>query len=222
MVAGVPLKPLYIALMRRLIRKHATNGLACSREAAVALYGDHWQTDPRFSVVPNGIDLTRFRASFGDVDVRKSLGIPPDAIVFGHVGRFDPQKNHHFLVRVIEQLIRREPRVYGLLVGEGQLQKEIEALVREAGIGSNLIFAGRRADVAQLMMDAMDVFLFPSQSEALPLALIEAQSAGLPCLISENITREVDCISALVARLSLEEGPHEWCRSNSIMNPIPP
>ena len=100
--------------------------------------------------------------------------------MIGHVGRFLWAKNHPFVVKVAAALFQREPRARLLLIGDGPLQPEIEALVRTSGIADRVIFAGARADVPRLLKGAMDAFVFPSHFEGLGLAAVEAQAAGLP------------------------------------------
>jgi glycosyltransferase involved in cell wall biosynthesis len=201
---------MYIRLMRRWIAQNATVGLACSRVAASALLGGAWELDPRWRILYNGIDLKPFQFPSSPLAVRAELGIPADAFVVGHVGRFHKQKNHAFLVDIAAELVKREPRAYLLLVGDGPLRTAIERRVSEVGIADKVIFLGVRRDVPRLMLGAMDAFVLPSFYEGLPLVGIEAQAAGLPYILSDAITEEADCITPLIKRLSLSQPASVW------------
>lgn len=202
----------YLSAMKRLIHRYATKGLACSRLAAGNLFGENWELDPRWKVLYCGIDLEPFKQSFNREKVRRELGISPDAFVLGHVGRFDGQKNHSFLLEIFAEVLRREPNAYLLLVGDGPLRKAIEEKTRRLGLEGKVIFAGMRHDVPRLMLAAMDVFVFPSHHEGLPLALIEAQAAGLPSVITDVISDEV-VVSSLVRTLGLYDKVTTWGES---------
>ena len=200
----------YLRLAKRWIRAYATAGLAVSPEAAAALFGPEWQRDQRWRVLPCGIDLAPFREPVPREAVRADLGIPQEAFVVGHVGRFLPQKNHRFFVDVAEEVAGREPRGRFLLIGEGPLRPEIELEIQRRGLGARFRFAGVRRDVPRLMSGAMDVLLFPSVHEGLPLVLMEAQAAGLPCVVSDSVPRSAEVVPGLVSRLSLNTQPSVW------------
>lgn len=201
------------ALMARWIDRHATIGLAASRVAGAALFGSGWGRDPRWRTLYCGIDLAPFHAPVDRAAVRAGLGLPPDAFVIGHVGRFHPQKNHPFLVEVAAGVFERLPRARLLLVGGGALRPETERRVAAAGLGNRVIFAGVRDDIPLLMKGAMDVFLLPSLYEGLPLVLFEAQAAGLPCVLSDTVSDEADVAAGMIQRLSLEAPVERWVRA---------
>lgn len=187
-----PLKLFY----KRNIPKHATNLFACSNIAGSWMFGKKV-----FRVLNNAIDVTSFTF---DPQARKTareeLGIPGDVLVLGHVGRFTAVKNHSFLLRVFAGL-SQNTRL--LLVGDGELHMEAEKQAEQLGIGNRVLFTGVRSDVNRLLQ-AMDVFAFPSLYEGLPLAVVEAQAAGLPCLISDKVP--IACkVTNLVKQLPLEE-----------------
>jgi glycosyltransferase involved in cell wall biosynthesis len=207
------LRQTYLRLMSRWIQQYATDGLAASRVAAESLFGARWPADGRWRTLYYGIDLEPFRQYVDPATVRAELNIPAAAWVLGHVGRFHPQKNHSFLLEVTAEAARLRPDVRLLLVGDGDLRPHMEFAARRLGIVEKVIFAGVRSDVARLMLGAMDVFVFPSQYEGLPLTLMEAQSAGLPCLCSDVISDEADMVKPLVRRLSLRRSAAEWARA---------
>lgn len=200
----------YCRLMKSWIQSYATHGLAASRDAAAALFGEEWQSDKRFRVLHYGIDLLPLKESVVKDDVRHELGLPPGAPVVGHVGRFVPAKNHRFILKIAAELIRQRPNLQLLLVGDGQLRGETEAEARSKGLLSNIHFAGSRTDILRLMRGAMDAFVFPSLWEGLPLTLLEAQAAGLPCVISDSVTPEIEILSGQMIRMSLARSAGDW------------
>lgn len=204
------LRRVYLNLMRRWILRYATQGLACSKSAASALFGPRWEKDERWRVVYCGIDVTPFKKAVDRASVRAQLGITPDAVVLGHVGGLREPKNQDFLIDVAVEALRRESRVRLLLIGEGPLRQRLERKAATFDILDKVIFAGLREDVPRLMKGAMDVFIMPSLFEGLPLAAIEAQAAGLPIIFSDSITPEVEIVQPLVQRLPLSRGPREW------------
>lgn len=205
-----PLRRVYLLLMRRWIRRHATCGLAASRQAAESLFGSSWRQDSRWRILHCGIDLVPFRTSPDRQAVREDLGLPAGAPVLGHVGRFEEQKNHAFLLQIAAELARREPRARWLLVGEGPLLARIEQDASSIGIRDKILFAGSRPDVPLLLCGGMDAFVFPSRYEGLGLALVEAQAAGLPCIVSDVVPEEADLVPPLVQRLSLAQPVADW------------
>jgi glycosyltransferase involved in cell wall biosynthesis len=207
--AGV-LRRIYLASMERWIARHATLGLAASGKAAASLFGPSWHTDPRWKLLFYGIDLGQFRNGVTAAAVRAELNIPQNAFVVGHVGRFEHQKNHPFLVEIFAELARRHPQAVLLLVGEGALRPAIEKKVVDEGLTDRVIFAGLRSDVPRLMIGAMDVFLLPSWHEGLPMVLVETQAAGLPSVISDVIADETTLVEPLMRRVSLLQPPSAW------------
>ena len=194
-------------VMKRGIPKYATELLACSRDAGDWMFGG-----ADYRVVNNAVDAKAHRCDpEGAGKVRREWGIPEDALVVGHVGRFCAVKNHTYIVEIFSEIHRKNPNSRLLLVGEGDLRAQIEQKVNKLGLCEHVIFAGLRSDVPELMQ-AMDVFLFPSLYEGMPLTLVEAQAAGVPCIISKNIPADCD-LTALVHRMVLEEPPESWAEA---------
>lgn len=206
------LRRLYLWGTERLIRRHATVGLACSRLAALALFGKGWERDSRLSVLPYGIDLAPFSCSVDHAAIRREFGIPDDAFVVGHVGRFARQKNHVFLVDIFYELALLNPQARLLLIGTGPLRKPIEEKVAKLNLTGKVIFAGVRADIPRVMLGAMDVFLFPSLYEGLPIVLIEAQAAGLPCVVSDRVSPEASIVPGLTTVIDLKMHASAWAQ----------
>jgi len=201
---------LYLAMMQSLMRQSATAGFACSTEAGAALYGRRWQQDRRWSVLPCGIDLDPFHAP-ARTSLRDELSIPCSSFVVGHVGRFVELKNHSFLID-IAQAAAGHGSLHFLLVGDGELRPEIEQRVTERGLNKMFTFAGMRDDVPDLMRRVMDAFVLPSRREGLPVVLVEAQAAGLPCLVSDTVSSESKAVEGLVFWESLGSSPEAWAK----------
>ena len=191
-------------LYKRNICKYSDFLFACGKEAGRWMFGNK-----RFEIMNNAIDTQLYVANRQiRKDVRQELKIPANAFVVGHVGRFAPPKNHKFIVSVFAEVLKEKQNSFLLLVGDGDLRGETEALARNLGIESNVIFLGVRPDINR-MLQAMDVFLFPSIYEGLPLSIIEAQAAGLPCLISDKVP--IECRKTdLVNQLSLNDSLKSW------------
>lgn len=161
--------------------------IAPSENAATYMFGRRAYEKQQVLLLNNGLDLSRFAFSNQcRLGKRKELGID-NALLIGHVGRFEKQKNHVFLLNLFSYIQKRKKDVYLLCVGDGALLTNMKMLANTLGIDDHVIFAGLRQDVPELMM-AMDVLLFPSLYEGMPNVVIEAETTGLPCLVSDTIT----------------------------------
>jgi glycosyltransferase involved in cell wall biosynthesis len=203
-------RKLYLSLTKHWINQYATLGLAASTQAANSLFGQQWLSDKRWQILQCGIDLKPFHSAINANTLRAELGIPHNATVVGHVGRFCPEKNHSFLLDIFAEIAVQNSQAYLLLVGDGPLQPEISQKVKRLNLTGRVILTGARSDVSALMLNVMDIFLFPSISEGLGLVLIEAQAAGLNCLISDAIPAEAELSSQQIQRLSLSIHPRIW------------
>jgi glycosyltransferase involved in cell wall biosynthesis len=206
----------YLSGCRTLIKSYANACLAASGEAAESLYGPRWNRSGVTRILYCGVDAGQFMKPVDAAAVRRSLGIQADAFVLGHVGRFEAQKNHSFLLEIFAEVHRVRSNSRLLLIGSGNLEPELRGKCSALGISGGVIFAGLRPDVPRLMLGAMDCFVFPSLYEGLPLALVEAQAAGLPCVVSDKISAEAMIIPALIRSLPAGAGVDAWC--NAIVN----
>ncbi|OBQ34992.1 MAG: glycosyltransferase, partial [Anabaena sp. CRKS33] len=204
---------LYYTWMKSWINRYATMGLGINNQAVAALFGSSDKSNPRWQAINYGLDITPYADKIDAADLRAELGIPTDTFVIGHIGRFVEVKNHTFILDIAAAVAKREPKMRLLLVGEGLLRSQIEQKASQLGLTDHVIFAGVRADVAQLMRGAMDVFLFPSLFEGLGNVRLEAQCAGLPAVISDVVPEEGDIIKPLVQRLSLSESVDTWAEA---------
>jgi len=208
--ANLPRKA-YNTAMRRLLLADGTLHLAVGSEAATALYGSDWKSSGLVKILRCGLDFSRFAGERRRDEAMEIFSLPKDAFVVGTIGRLEPQKNQRFLLQVFAEIALREPDAYLVVVGEGSLRGELEDLAANLGIADRVRFAGVRKDVPKIL-DAFDVFLLPSFFEGLPLVALEAQAVGLPCLLSTNVTPELEFSPGLVERLPLGAGPIEWAR----------
>lgn len=191
-------------LCKQFIPTYATHLFACGKEA-----GDWMFSGAPFRVLNNAIDAKQYvYDSNRRCQIRAALGIPDDAFVIGHIGRFNAVKNHAFLLDVFARVRQQGSNAILLLVGDGDLRAEMEQKAATLSISSNVIFTGIRSDVPELLQ-AMDCFVFPSLYEGLPVTLIEAQAAGLPCIVSDGVPIECDK-TGLVTRIPLPAGTAHW------------
>lgn len=189
--------------------KYVDVKFAPSDLAAIYTFGKKAYDGGKVTILHNAVDLRVFHYDpEGRARIRTELGIGENTLLVGHVGRFDPQKNHSQLLSVYAELARKQPDSKLLLVGKGKLEQPLREQAEALGITDRVIFAGVRSDIPQVL-SAMDVFVFPSLYEGMPNTVIEAQSTGLPCIIADTITREAD-ITGLVQYLSLETPADQW------------
>lgn len=182
---------------------------ACSTPAGIDRFGFKIVNSGRYSMLNNAIDAAAYTyAPAKRADVRQALGLN-DELVVGHVGRFNPQKNHPFLLEIFAALLKKEPNAVLLLVGGGEDMQKAQAKAQALGIAEHVRFLGVRGDVAELMQ-AMDVFVFPSLYEGLPVTMVEAQAAGLPCIISDKVPPECILTDSLVDIMPLSAAPDAW------------
>lgn len=216
--AGVDsgIRGLATRLFRSSLPKKCDRMMSCSREAARAVFGEKALESGQVMMVPNALELEHF---YFDPELRKKMrekySIPEDALVIGHVGRFDAVKNQSFLAGVGEKLLplwnRSEEKdkagrkLYFLFAGKGSLQEKVEQAFAQAGLSDHLVFMGQlpREETAAAYQ-AFDVFVLPSLYEGMPGTAIEAQAAGLPCVLADTITKEA-ALTELVCQLPLNQ-----------------
>lgn len=208
--AGVVKGPKGLAtkFFRRGLAKKADHCFACSAPAGEDVFGRAAMAAGEVKIIHNAIDVSRF--AYNEKvreEMRVQLGLA-DNLVLGHVGRFDYQKNHPYLLEVFAAVCRERHDAVLLLLGDGASRPAMEERCRELGIADRVKFLGNRKD-AERYYQAMDVFLLPSFFEGLPGVLVEAQAAGLPCIVSDTVTDEAQATD-LVTYLSIETAPEVW------------
>ena len=186
---------LFLKLLCKLLqvpsKTFATHWLACSETAAINGWGLATVKKGKVIILPNAIDPDEFKFSeIARQEIRAQYGIKKDDFVIGHVGRFYPQKNHEFLIDVINAVHKFKPNAKLLLLGEGPLQDDVQKKVERLNLNESVIFAGLQK-VPSLFYNAMDLFCLPSLWEGLGIVLLEAQYNGLPCIVSEFVPKEV-------------------------------
>lgn len=203
-----PLLVIYEKVMRRWILKYATRFVACGLQAGNFLYGNSVFAREGI-VLYNGIIPESFQYdAIVRSQQRAALKIKSNDLVIGHIGRFTEVKNHSFLIKVFAALLEQKENCKLLLIGDGPLRQTIEELSIELGIRDKVIFAGMCSDVAPYLQ-MMDVVLFPSLFEGIPMALIEAQANGLPCLIANTVSQEIKVLKT-TEFVRLDSGEVYW------------
>jgi glycosyltransferase involved in cell wall biosynthesis len=196
----------------RWMLKHMTVGLACSEEAGASLFGDRWGVDRRLGVCFCGVDFARLAGARPKGQVRAELGIPGDARVVLHVGNFRYPKNQAKIVEMAGVLLGRRKDVFVVLVGQGPDSEPVKREVARLGLAGRVIFTGPRTDVPDLLA-AADTFVLPSFREGMPLALLEAQAAGLPCVASDTIVSSSHVIPELIRSLPPDAPGARWAEA---------
>jgi glycosyltransferase involved in cell wall biosynthesis len=191
-------------ILKPFMLKCLTHSFACSHKAGKWLFGSN------YIIINNGIDLDRyaFDESIRE-EYRKRLNIT-DKIVIGHIGHFSYQKNHEFLIDVFNEVHKNNKNYVLLLLGDGSLRKEIEEKVQLLGLTDSVIFMGESLEAPNLLQ-SMDILVFPSRFEGLPLTLVEAQASCLPCIVSINVSPESK-LTDLVQFVSLSESGEYWAQ----------
>lgn len=194
-------------LFKGFANKLATHHFACSDNAAFFFQSN----GVSYQVIKNGIDVSRFDYNKDKrLLIRNQLGIKANQLVIGHVGRLNVVKNHKFILDVFAECIKQDVNAKLILVGDGELEREIKDKAKALNVIDSILFLGRRNDIGELM-SAMDVFMMPSLFEGFPFVLVEAQAAALPCVISDVIDKKVD-LTGNVHFLSLDNSPNVWAK----------
>lgn len=204
---SVPRKVLKTSL-RAFSNLYPNARMACSESAGNWLFG----RNAEYQVVYDAIELEQFTyAPQARSEIRSELNLNENALVIGHVGRFMEQKNHEFLLDVFSRIARADSNSYLVLAGEGPLEESIKEKAKTLQVLDRVKFLGQRKDVNRLY-SAFDVLLLPSLYEGLGMVAIEAQAAGLPCLLSDCVPREAR-LTEPVRFLSLDASLDEWASS---------
>ncbi|MEG2050933.1 MAG: glycosyltransferase family 1 protein [Oscillospiraceae bacterium] len=190
---------------KKSIKNYANVFLACSDAAGKWLFGN-----TPFIVINNGIDIAKYSYKDGvRLEQRKKYSVD-DKIVIGHVGRFCYQKNQEFIIKIFYELSKDIEDICLILIGDGESKKDIELMINNLKIKEKVILLGSISNVNEVLQ-AFDVFVLPSNFEGLGIVAIEAQTAGLPCVISDSVPQEVE-ITEAVKFLSLTDSAECWCK----------
>lgn len=198
---------IYERLMKHMIRRYATDYLACGEEAGEYLYGkEFFRREGK--VIHNGVEFSTvsFQPETRKL-LRDQMGLR-NTCVIGHVARLEKLKNHEFVLEILKELNNFSDRFLYMIVGEGSYREAIKNKVKELGLEGQVLMLGNRDDVHQIQ-NVFDLVIYPSLYEGIPVALIEAQINGVPCIVSENISKEVK-IREKTKFVSLEKTAKEW------------
>ena len=197
--------------MRKNLWKKTDVCLAGSKLAGKAVFGEKAWAQGVVHVVPNAIEVDKFSYN-GQMraQMRQKLELG-NCLTVGHVGRFNEMKNHLFLLEVFAQIKKSRPDAQLILLGEGGCMEPAKQKAAELGITESVQFLGNQGN-PQDYYQAMDLFIFPSLYEGLPGTVLEAQAAGLPCLMSDTITQEV-ALTELVESKSLKDSAESWAQA---------
>lgn len=184
--------------------------LACSEDAGMAIFGKKFKNIGH--IMNNAIDISKFYPNNEErKTLRNQLKIE-DKYVIGHVGNFNIQKNHEFLIDVFNELQKDKDNVVLILVGDGELRKNIIEKCERLGISDKIIYLGTRNDVNKIM-NVFDCFVFPSIYEGLGIVLIEAQATGIPCVFSDVVPKEANIIKENNTTISLKSNLKVWSKA---------
>ncbi|OYX85619.1 MAG: hypothetical protein B7Y83_04170 [Flavobacteriales bacterium 32-34-25] len=202
---------------KKSMMRYVNTYFSCGDEASVWLFGKE-KAKEAFTMT-NAVDsgLFKYNPEFSK-QIKKELKAS-ETRNYIHVGRFNIQKNHEFLIAVFKELLQKDTNQKLFLVGEGELKSQIQEQVAKLGIEQKVVFLGSRNDVNQLLQ-GMDVFLFPSLFEGLPVSLVEAQASGIQCVISDGIPKEAILIPERVTVISLKESAIQWANKIQALNPF--
>lgn len=204
-------------LGRLLYSRYVDVKLAPSDLAGIYTFGKHCFSKGKVTILHNAVDLKQYSFQKDErFKIRNEFGVDENTLLIGHIGRFSKQKNHSFLIDIYKKINEKIPNSRLILVGSGELKEEINEKVQKLNLLEKVIFTGVRADVSGIL-SALDVFVFPSFYEGMPNTVIEAQATGLPCIISDTITREAN-ITGLVKYKSLQSSEEEW--ANEAINSV--
>jgi len=195
-------------VLKPIVKKAPTHYFACSDKAAKWLFGKNIYQEKKYYLIKNAVNTEHYKYnSVERANLRHQYGLEGKFIV-GHVGRFNEQKNHKYLIDIYEKIYQLNKNAILILIGEGELRKEIEKYVKEKSLTDKVIFWGSSSEVYKLLW-MMDIFVLPSLYEGLPFVLVESQAASLASVVSDTITKEVN-ISKYISYVKLESNPEIW------------
>lgn len=196
-------------LNRILVRNISDEFFACSELAGKWVFGGKFFENNNVKIINNAINCSKFRYNpkINDM-VRKTLNISKDKLIIGSVGRLDYQKNQSFLLDVFYEILKINKESVLILVGEGELKNKLVDKAKKLRIYDKVKFLGARTDVNEIMQ-SIDIFLLTSLFEGFPITLVEAQAAGIPCIVSDTISKETKIIDNLKF-CALDKGAKHW------------
>lgn len=205
-------------LNRKIVAKNSDYLFSCSNDATKWVFGDNDYVKEKTVIIPNGIDVKKYSYNVKTrKNMRDKLGITENDFVVGHVGRFSFEKNHVFLLDVFNEINKHRINSKLLLIGDGTNKLEIKDKIIDLGLEDRVIMTGARSDIPELL-NAMDVFVFPSFVEGFGIALIEAQTTGLLAFATKNSVPEEVNVTGNVKFIELSVSPEKW--ATEILNSV--
>jgi glycosyltransferase involved in cell wall biosynthesis len=216
-----PAQRLFRAAMVSAMKRTATDRIGISDAAIEEIAGKGWRRDPRARILLYGFDFSKAAGAAERAQaLRFALGIGNDTPVVGHVGRFDPVKNHALILAAFAGLKKRMPAAQLVLVGEGPLLGQVRTGAVELGLADSVHLPGPTRDVPAFMA-LFDLLVLPSFSEGLGIVCLEAQATGTRCLVSDKVPREVAIAPSGVEHLALDAGTDGWTDAMQRMIALP-
>ena len=198
------------SVLRRSVKSTAKWLFTCSDKGGKWLYGKDVTKRKNYILLTNAIDTDKYVYDENlEKEVREEFNLG-EKFVVGHVGRIFAPKNHKYLLEVFKEILKEKPDAHLMIVGTGPMEEEVKGWIKDMGLEDSVTMTGVRSDVNRIMQ-AFDCFVFPSLYEGLPVTVVEAQTASLPCFVSDTVTDEV-CLTELVKMLSIEKAPSEWAK----------
>ena len=197
------------------LRYQADYFFGCSEIAGRWLFGEKIVRSSRYFMLKNAVNTERF--SYQPqlrAQIRSDLGLTETDFVLGHIGRMHPQKNHCFLIDCFAEIAKKRTDARLMLLGDGELREQIAEQIQRLGLEDGVLQLGIRENPEKYLC-AMDCLVFPSLHEGLPVVVVEAQASGLPCFVSDTVTKEVQ-LSELVQYLPISQGTTPWI--NAVVN----
>lgn len=200
-------RKIYEKISKHLINKYSNYKMSCSYEAGKYLYNSN-----DFILLNNAIDINQFRESNNEYFIHNELNLERNTKIITNIARFVPAKNHEFIINIFSEIIKRNNNYRLILVGEGELLYKIKNICEEKKISQYVYFLGVRSDINKIL-ESTHVFFMPSILEGLPVALVEAQAAGIKCVVSNNIPTQCDLGLGIVKSLDLSSSNLDWVES---------
>lgn len=194
-----------IVILQKLMKIYSNDLLACGKDAGKFVFGNNTQ----FEVINNAVDISKFKPISRELvnEIKQEYDLD-NYLVLGHIGRFAEQKNHKFIISLIESLKLKKLKFKIILIGDGELREEFFKEITARQLEEYVLYLGLQDNINE-WLNVMDIFIFPSLYEGLPVVLVEAQATGIPCIISEKITRDVDLGLGLIDFTSIDD-PEIW------------
>lgn len=207
---------LKIRIDQMINRKITDKVVGCGTLSIINIFGEKVKEED-IVVIPNSVEVERFiKSEIKSEQLKKAnrlkLQIKDDQLVIGHIGRLEAVKNHELTLELAEKIKQLNLNMKILIIGEGNREQELKNLVTQKGLGDTVIFTGRVSPIEDFF-PVLDVMLLPSFAEGLPTVVVEAQASGVPVVMSDTITKEVDLGFDMLESVSIGADISEWVKA---------